>query len=442
MSLGAVDRRRLRSGFGRREILGLLAAGMEGVDPGRLVRFALDGMLGTAQRCLVLSVGKASIRMADAAVESLGEAVVGGIVVAPVGVQQLQQRSARRLGLHPGGHPVPDKASAKAAGAIERFVSGLAGDDVVVCLLSGGGSSLVAAPIDGLTLTDLQRTFELLLASGVPIGEANTVRRHLARLSGGRLARLIPGRVETLALSDVPGNRPEAIASGPTVSDPTTFGDACDVLRRFDLWAKVPPAVRREVERGIRGEIDETLKPGDPAVARGRFTVVGCGETFLEATSSRAAGNGWDVVREAAGLVGEARHVGERIGRELRALAETAAAATVWLAAGETTVVVRGSGVGGRNQEAALAAARELAGVPNAALAFFATDGVDGPTDAAGAVVDGETVRRARAAGRDERAALEDNDSYSILQASGDLLVTGPSGTNVADVAIGFVTPR
>jgi glycerate 2-kinase len=446
MSLGAVDRRRLRGGFGREEILDLLAAGMAGVDPGRLVRFALEGDVGACdmaqRRVVVLSIGKASIRMADAAVESLGEAVAGGIVVAPAGAGQLQQRSAHRLELYPGGHPVPDEGSVAAAKAIERLVGCLAPADVAVCLLSGGGSALVAAPIDGLALADLQRTFELLLASGVPIGEANTVRRHLARLSGGRLARLIPGRVETLALSDVPGNRPEAIASGPTVPDPTTFRDAREALRRFDLWAKVPYAVRREIERGSRGEIEETVKPGDPALARARFAVIGCGGTFVDAAASRAAGKGWGVVRAAEPLEGEARYVGERIGRELRSLAETATAPTAWLAAGETTVVVRGSGLGGRNQEAALAAGRELAGVANAALAFFATDGVDGPTDAAGAVADGETVRRARATGRNERAALEGNDSHSILRASGDLLATGPTGTNVADVAIGFVAPR
>jgi len=446
MSPGAVDRHRLRGGFGREEILDLLAAGMAAVDPGRLVGLALEGDVGAAcgaqGRLVVLSIGKASIRMADAAVESLGEAVVGGVVVAPVGAGPLQQRSARRLELHLGGHPVPDEGSVGAAKAIERLVGGLAPVDVVLCLLSGGGSALAAAPIDGLALADLQRAFELLLASGVPIGEANTVRRHLARLSGGRLARLIPGRVETLALSDVPGHRPEAIASGPTVPDPTTFGDAREALRRFDLWAKVPRAVRREIERGSRGEIEETVKPGDPALARARFAVIGCGGTFVDAAASRAAGKRWRVVRAREPLEGEARCVGERIGRELRSLAETAAAPTAWLAAGETTVVVRGSGLGGRNQEAALAAALELEGEQGAAVAFLATDGVDGPTDAAGAVVDGDTARRIREAGLDGRAALAANDSHSALRASGDLLISGPTGTNVADVVVGFIAPR
>ncbi|MDD4904374.1 MAG: DUF4147 domain-containing protein, partial [Candidatus Bipolaricaulis sp.] len=325
---------------------------------------------------------------------------------------------------------------------IGRLVDGLTNADRVLCLLSGGGSSLVAAPIDGVGLADLRRAFELLLESGAAINEVNIVRRHLMRLSGGRLARRIPGRITTLALSDVPGDRPEAIASGPTVPDPTTFEDAREVLVRHGLWTKVPAAVRRAVERGTHAASDETPKPGDPAFAGAEFLVVGSGRAFLDAAASRAVQKGASVVRRAEAIAGEACVVGAGIGRELSRLAEAVTVPTAWLGAGETTVTVRGPGTGGRNQEAALAAALELEGKPYAAVAFFATDGVDGPTDAAGALVDGGTARRIREAGLDGHAALAANDSHSALCASEDLLIRGPTGTNVADVVVGFLVPR
>ncbi|MGD9676285.1 MAG: glycerate kinase [Candidatus Bipolaricaulia bacterium] len=427
--------------FGRDEILGLLDAGLEAVEPGRLVRRALEGgesELRAARGVAVLSIGKAAAAMAEAAAEILGGAVVAGVVVAPaVG-------PSRRAGFehYAGGHPLPDEGSVAAAGAVERLVDGLSNDERVLCLLSGGGSSLVAAPIGDVTLADLRRAFALLLESGAAIDEVNVVRRHLTRLSGGRLARRVPGRITTLALSDVPGDRPETIASGPTVSDPSTFDDARGVLVRHGLWARVPAAVRRVVEQGTLGASDETLKPGDPALTGSRFLVVGSGDSFVEAAALRAVQQGASVVRRAAPMAGEARFVGAAIGRELCRLTQAATAATVWLAAGETTVTVRGAGSGGRNQEAALAAALELEGESGAAVAFFATDGVDGPTDAAGALVDGGTVRRIREAGLDGHAALAANDSHSALRASGDLLIRGATGTNVADVVVGFLVPR
>ncbi|MCX6093289.1 MAG: DUF4147 domain-containing protein [Candidatus Bipolaricaulota bacterium] len=449
MSPDKVDRRALRDGLGRDEILDLLAAGLEAVEPGSLVRRVLacdaDALRAAGERVVVLSIGKAAVPMAEGAIEALGGSACRGIVVAPWSAAPAGGASTRKaagLEFHVGGHPLPDSGSAEAAAAIERLAAELTDDDLVLCLLSGGGSSLVGAPVEGVSLDDLRETVGLLLSGGVPIDEMNVVRRHLTRLSGGRLARLVRGRLEALALSDVPGSRPEAIASGPTVPDPTTFADARNVLSRRDLRPAVRAGVWRAIERGCRGELEETLKPGDPAFARTRFRVIGCGDTFLDGAALRAAQRGWSVVRREEPLTGEAREAGGEIGRELRRLAEAVEAPTIWLAAGETTVTVRGRGTGGRNQEAALSAALELSGVAGASVAFLATDGVDGPTDAAGALVDGDTVRRIRAAGLDERAALEQNDTYPALRASQDLLVTGSTGTNVADVVVGFVAPR
>ncbi|MEN6369062.1 MAG: DUF4147 domain-containing protein [Thermotogota bacterium] len=444
MSAIKVDRRALRDGFGRDEVLDLLAVGLEAIEPGSLVRRALTdnacALRAGRERVMMVSIGKAAVAMARGAIEALGGSPRRGIVVAPTDV--VLPREAAGLDLHVGGHPLPDSGSVEAAAAVERLAAESTEDDLVLCLLSGGGSSLVGAPIEGLSLVDLRETIGRLLSGGVPIDETNVVRRHLTRLSGGRLARLVRGRLKTLALSDVPGNRPEVIASGPTVPDPTTFRDARGVLVRRGLWLRVPPPARWMIERGCRGELEETPKPGDPVFARTRFCVLGSGDTFLDAVALRAARRGWSVVRREGPLAGEAREVGAEIGRELRRLAKEAEAPTIWLAAGETTVVVRGRGTGGRNQEAGLSAALELSDVMGASVAFLATDGVDGPTDVAGALVDGGTVRRIRAAGLNERAALDENDSHLALRASGDLLMTGPTGTNVADVVVGFVAPR
>ncbi|MDD5264295.1 MAG: DUF4147 domain-containing protein [Candidatus Bipolaricaulis sp.] len=454
MSAVRVDRRVLRDGFGRDEILDLLEVGLAAVEPAELVRRALErdavALRVARERVVMVSIGKAAVAMARGAIEALGGSPRRGVVVAPGGdapkssaaADAVSMREVAGLEFYVGGHPLPDSGSVGAAAAVERLAAESTEDDLVLCLLSGGGSSLVGAPVEGLSLADLRTTMGLLLSGGVPIDEANIVRRHLTRLSGGRLARLVRGRLETYALSDVPGSRPEAIASGPTVPDPATFADARNVLERRGLRPNVPAAVWRAVERGCEGEVGETLKPGDAAFAGARFRVIGCGETFLDAAALRAAERGWTVVCRQEPLEGEAREVGASVGRTLRRLGEECRAPTIWLAAGETTVTVRGRGMGGRNQEAGLSAAIELSGVAGASVAFLATDGVDGPTNAAGAFVDGDTARRIRAAGLDERAALQENDSHRALRASRDLLVTGPTGTNVADVVVGFVAPR
>lgn len=438
----------LRDGFGRRELLALLDTIVSAADPFALVSNALRATHGVlrlgqppdlvlrADRVLGVAIGKASCAMAQAADAALGDMLDSGVVVVPKGYAGDVGPRWRRF---QGGHPLPDAGSMAAAEAILGLAERAVENDVVLCLLSGGGSALAAAPQEGLTLEDLRAVTQLLLASSVPIEEMNQVRRHLTTLGGGGLARRVAkAQVVTLALSDVVGSRPESIASGPTAPDPSTFDDARQVLARHHLWDKAPKAIRNRIERGARGEIVETPKPGDTVFARSRFRLLADGPACLRSAESEAVRRGWSVVQHSEPIIGEAREVGVELGQRLRVWAGSVDGPAVWLGAGETTVTVRGAGRGGRNQELALALASELVGVPNLCVGCLATDGVDGPTDAAGALVDGETILRARDKGFDWLAALAENDTYPVLASSGDLLTPGPTGTNVADVVVAF----
>jgi len=441
------DRSALRTGFGRDVVLDLLERGLAAIDPQRLVEDTLsfDGdrlWVGASvrrvsgRRVWAIAIGKAAAPMAQAASARLGPALAGGIVLTRNGYGE----AVDGLTVVEAGHPIPDEVGGRAAREIAQLADHVGAGDLVLCLLSGGGSALLAAPPAGVSIDDLACTGRLLLESGAPIEEINTVRRHLSSLQGGRLARCLrPAVVVTLALSDVLGDRPEAIASGPTVPDPTTYDDAVLVLRRHRLWDRVPASVRDHLIRGSRGAVTETPKPGDPAFSEDTFEIVGNRGTFLDAVVRAGAAAGWGVIRLDEAMAGEARGVGRNLGRQVVGLASGEPGHTIWTAGGETTVTVRGSGRGGRNQELALAAAREMAGADRVCLAALATDGTDGVTDAAGALVDGETVGRVRRAGIDPTAALEDNDSYAALRSSGDLLYTGPTRTNVADISVAFI---
>jgi len=442
------DRSVLRSGVVRPLLLGLLEAGLAAVAPSRAVSefLAVEGgrlRIGAAAfdcsigRLWLIAIGKAAIPMADAAVERLGDRLAGGIVLTRCGYGG----SVRGIRVYEAGHPIPDAAGLHAGAEIEALCDRVAAEDTVLCLLSGGGSALLAAPPPGVSLDDLARTTGLLIECGATINEVNTVRRHLSTLQGGRLARrLAPASVVTLALSDVIGDRPEAIASGPTVADPTTVDDAIRVLQEYRLVERVPRAVRGWLERGADAE---TVKPGDSAVRNTTFAIVGRNATLLDAIEQAGREAGCHVLREAGPMLGEARDAGRAFGRRVADLASDGARRTVLVAGGETTVAVTGDGRGGRDQEFALAAALELSGIEGGAVAALASDGSDGVTDAAGAIVDGSTVERIERAGLDPRAALERNDTYTVLRASRDVLFTGPTRTNVADAYVGFLdTPR
>jgi glycerate-2-kinase len=399
-----------------------------------IARGALDGLTPRA----IVAAGKAASPMA-AAVEDVCRHVPGLVAGPPVS----GHTPAAGLEIFAAGHPYPNDASALAAARALDYASSAASagpDACLLVLLSGGASAMLALPAEGLSLRDKIDTTNALLRAGVAIDGLNTVRKHLSRIKGGRLAAA-GARTVTLALSDVHGQSeddPAVIGSGPTVADPTTFADARRVID--GSGAIVPASVLAHLDRGARGELEETLKPGDPRLARSTFEVIGNRHTALEAALHAAQDRGYIAHVLPAATAGEAREAAHRFFAEARWLADDGARPLCVLAAGETTVTVRGDGLGGRNQEFALAIA-PMIGASGRAAAFASagTDGIDGPTDAAGAVVDSTTMERATRAGVDWRAALSGNDAYRFFEPLGDLLRWGPTGTNVGDLHVFLV---
>lgn len=338
------------------------------------------------------------------------------------------------------GHPVPDEAGRRAADEVEALANSLGPDDLLLLLVSGGASALLPAPAEGLTLDDKARTTAALLRAGATIAELNAVRKHLSRLKGGGLVRAAaPARVASLALSDVVGDDPSTIASGLAAPDPTTYDTALEVLERKGVRERVPAAVSRHLEAGARGERPETPKPGDPLFRRVAFNVVGSNRLSVAAAAREARRQGFRPLVLTTRLEGEAGEVARALAAMLRECVEEGRPAVppvCLLVGGETTVTVKGAGRGGRNQELVLAAAEPLAGFPVAAvIASLATDGIDGNSDAAGGVADDRTFARARELGLAPASAfLDENDSWSFLGPLGDLIITGPTGTNVMDL--------
>ena len=432
----------------RRAAAKILAEAIRAVDPGAATGRAIvrtsTGVriagrtyrLRDHAKVIVVGAGKASAPMARAAERALGRRITAGLVTAARGPRDRPSRIIVRE----AAHPVPDAAGEAAAREMLALVCGLGPDDLVLCLLSGGGSALLPLPRDGLSLQDLAETTNLLLRSGADIVELNTVRKHLSAIAGGQLARgAAPARVATLAISDVVGSPPDAIASGPTVPDPTTFADALAVLDRYGVAARVPAAVRGVLERGRDGAIPDTPKPGDPVFREAAMTIVADNLAAARAAATAARAAGFHALLLSTYLEGEARHAGRvlaGIARQIAATGDPVRRPACVVCGGETTVTVTGGGRGGRNQELALAAAAAIAGVPDTLIVGFATDGRDGPTDAAGGAVDGATLARARRAGLDPARRLRNNDAYPLLRTTGDLITTGPTGTNVADLAL------
>ena len=380
-------------------------------------------------RIFLLGAGKASGAMAAAAEEVAGDRVAGGFVV----VKDGYGGHLRRVEIAEAGHPVPDARGLAASGRLLEVARSAGEDDLVLFLVSGGGSALTPAPAPPITLAEKQEVTRLLLASGAAIGELNAVRKHLSVFKGGQLARAAsPATVLTLALSDVIGDPFDVIASGPTAPDPTTFADALEVLARRGLSGRVPPSVARRLEAGRAGEIRETPKPGDPLFDRVTNVVVGNNALVTDAAAATARRLGYRTDLTTRELQGEARDVA----REFVARARRLPPPACLIAGGETTVTVRGPGKGGRCQEFALAAALELEPTDRITILAAGTDGTDGPTDATGAIVDAWSIARGSAAGADARRALADNDAYRFLRASDDLLVSGPTRTNLLDLYV------
>jgi len=385
-------------------------------------------------RVIVVGMGKASARMAAALEGLLGERISTGLIVTADGYKV----PTKKVEVVEASHPVPDARGLAAARRIASLVDAAREKDLVIVLISGGGSALLPLPASGIALSDLAATNELLLRSGAKIQEINTVRKHLSQVKGGQLAqRAFPAQVLALVLSDVPGDHLEAIASGPTVLDPTTFTDARQLLQRYGLWGEVPPSVRARIEAGACGDASETPKPGDQSFLKVQNVVVGSGSVAAAAAQAEGKRLGYHTLILTTTLEGEAREVGRvlaTLAREEISFGRPIKPPVLILAAGETTVTVRGNGKGGRNQELALSAALGIEGLSQVAIASLGTDGRDGPTDAAGGMVDGGTVARLRGQGIDPERCLAENDSYQALSKAEDLIITGPTGTNVADL--------
>ncbi len=398
---------------------------------------------GAFNRIIVLGAGKASARMAMALEDILGERISGGLVSVKYG----HGAPLKRIEVVEAGHPVPDAKGEEAARRIARLAESAGELTLVLNIISGGGSALLPAPAEGLTLAEKQEITGLLLASGADIHEINCVRKHLSRLKGGRFLRLLaPARCLNFILSDVLGDRLDTIASGLTAPDATTFADALAVIERYGLRGRAPVAALKVLEDGAAGRLQDTLKPGDPAALPSTNIVLGSNRTAVLAAREQARKLGYNALALTSSLSGEAREAAKvlyGIARDVRDHGLLVKAPACIVAGGETTVTLRGSGKGGRNQELALAFLGELArdgrrgeGIH---LLSAATDGSDGPTDAAGAFASAAVLAQADGTGLSIAASLADNDSHRFFEITGQLLKTGPTMTNVCDLQIMLV---
>lgn len=440
----------------RRQAQALIDAAREAVDPRRLTcthlkrdasHVTLAGLrwrVGSG-RLLVVAAGKAAVAMAQAAHDVLGDAVDEWLLVVPrspriAALAELRRAWAGRpLSVHEAGHPIPDGQGQRAARQVLARARVLGRDDLLLVLLSGGASALLPAPVPGVRLRDKAMCTRLLMHAGASIAELNALRKHLSQIKGGGLARAAaPARVVTLALSDVVGNDPTVIGSGPTSPDPSTFGDVLRTLLRRGLWQRVPRAVRAYLRAGARGLHVETLGRGELALRRNRVRVFGGPRALALAARDAARARGLRACLLTTSLEGEARAVGRVLAQRFAAAcARAPRTGRVWIAAGETTVRVRGRGCGGRNQELALAASLPLATSPVPALCMaWASDGRDGACDAAGGWTDEHTLQRLGEHGLSLQRTLRHNDSNGTLARLGQTLAGGATGTNAADLVL------
>ncbi len=413
----------------------LFDAGLAAARPATCLAPYIDKRQPPKGRTIVIGAGKASAAMARA-VEDRWPHPLEGLVVTRYGYGE----ACKRIEIVEAAHPVPDEKGRAAAGRMLEMVKGLTADDLVLCLISGGASALLALPAPGLTLADKQEVNRLLLKSGAHIGDMNTVRKHLSGIKGGRLAIAAqPAQVLSWLISDVPNDDPGVIGSGPTVADRTTFADALAVLAKYKI--DPPAAVGAHLEAGAAGRIEETPKPADPRMKRVETVMVATPQRSLDAAAAIARSRGCVVVMLGDNLEGEARQLGATHARRALQLVGTVNKPTVILSGGETTVTVRGKGRGGRNVEYLLAEAIAAEGAPTIWGLAADTDGVDGAEDIAGGIFTPDTLVRARAKGHDPKAMLDDNDGHGFFEMLGDSLVTGPTRTNVNDFRITLIAP-
>jgi glycerate 2-kinase len=420
----------------RKDVLDILTAAVDAVQPSRVVKDVFCGMqlsfasetidLSSFDHLYLVGFGKASVGMAQAVCDAV--TVTKGVVITNDPSAIITNHSIEVI---IGGHPLPNKGSIHGAEKILDLLGQCSENDCVIVLISGGGSALFCKP--RVPLNDLQKTIDLLLRSGASIDELNAIRKHLSLVKGGQLAQYTKAVIVSLIISDIVHDPISSIASGPTCPDPTTFSDAREILKRYELWTNIPTAVRTVITEGIAGHISETFKENNPVFETVFNFIIANNERACQGAIAKAKELGYDAKLMTASITGEARVIGKYlINRVIKSLIH---GKTVVITSGETTVTVQGSGTGGRNQELVLSCVEEIAG-NDLVVASFATDGIDGNSDAAGALADGFTLARALKKKLNPSDFLEQNNSYVFFQGLGDTLRTGLTGTNVMDIQI------
>lgn len=431
--------------YHKKAVLDIYNEALKAVDPYKSVQPYTEKVRSlykdsSAEKLIVIGFGKAAVAMGHAAEDSLYDIITEGTLITKHGHTN-KSLPFRKLKVLEAGHPIPDEYGYVGTAEVVRLLQKADESTLVLCLISGGGSALLVSPCSGITLQEKQEVSELLLRAGADISELNTVRKHISAVKGGRLAELArPARIISLILSDVIGDRLDVIASGPTAPDKTTFGDAHRVLEKYKLFDRIPKSIRRVIEDGIEGRIPDTPKEGNLLFSLVENIIIGSNRIALNAAKQKAEESGFVAEIISSELQGEAREVGKWLAEKARNIKESVGrgvkAARCIISGGETTVTVKGKGLGGRNMELALAFAMEIQGIDGITFLSAGTDGTDGPTDAAGAIVDGKTIEMARSAGLDPEEYLNNNDSYNFFKKIDGLLITGPTGTNVMDIQI------
>ncbi|MHA1617393.1 MAG: glycerate kinase type-2 family protein [Candidatus Njordarchaeales archaeon] len=432
----------------REIILQALEAALIAVDPrhtvkrnvmisdNKLVIAGKEFDLDKIRNIYVIGGGKASGAMAEAMEEVLGDRISGGVVNVLKGTEK--NFRVQRIKLVGASHPIPDENGMHGVEEMLEIAKRADEDDLVIVLISGGGSALMPKPAEPITLEEMKITTDLLLKCGATINEINAVRKHISAFKGGQLARACyPATTVALVISDVVGDPLDTIASGPTAPDTTTFEDAYRVLKFYGILDKVPENVRKRIEKGLKGEIPETPKPGDKIFEKVHNIIIANNRIACEAAEAKAREMGVNTLILSTHIEGEARHVGTvlaGIAREIHKYDKPLKRPALIIMGGETTVTVTGTGKGGRNQELSLSASLRIRGLEGTAIASVGTDGIDGITDAAGGLVDSTTVDRGKGKGLDVLEYLANNDSYTFLKAVGDVIFTGPTGSNVNDI--------
>jgi len=433
----------------RKDAVDIFKASLKAVDPAQAVKKHLlrkDDRLVVGNReyslaefdCIyVVGAGKAGASMALALEEILGDKIQSGIVNVKYGHGE---KDIKKVKINEAGHPIPDESGIRGTKEIIELLEKAGERDLVICLISGGGSALLPYPVEEISLGEKQETTRLLLSCGADIREINAIRGHISKVKGGKLAKIAyPAAIISLILSDVIGDNISAIASGPTAPDTSTFKDCFNILGKYDLIEGVPQSVLGFIKKGLRGEVEETTKKEDPVFKKVHNIIIGSNILALNAAAKRASELGYNSLILSSFIEGETREVAKvhaAIAKEIRSSGNPVAPPACVASGGETTVAIKGDGLGGRNQEFVLACAIEINGMERTVILSGGTDGTDGPTDAAGAICDGSTIERSLKLGMNAGEYLGRNDSYHFFKKLGDLIVTGPTRTNVMDVRL------